>query len=695
MSVFDELENYKSPLTRDKNLSVKDELTPQERLFSNIESSGFDMRKIKTILTQSGNQLIISGAGSGKTTILIFLIQNDIVTGLATKLVTLGSGESTNTVRVNDNILVCTFTKAGTNELKERLSFWQRKWGYNDTSESIKFKTLHAEFMDVLRYIGVNIKITDADKCRQILKETCEKYRIVNSKTGYLSNDDIRTIEGVITYTRNRLDNLRYSHPECDTYGLTPTIMDSILYDMKEKRRQLGTIDYEDSQEILYQALKVNKDLQNLVAKKYSLIYIDEFQDTSQIQYEILKYYAVGCKKFVAIGDDDQTIYTWRGSDIDIILRRFPEDFKPTIQKLDVNYRCPDNILNPVISSIKRNVNRYEKELQSYNRGGELKVITENDLIDLTTELLSGVHEDMANNMNVAILTRTNYDGMIPAFMLEMTRKFNYSVSSLSMTANSYLPRTILDLSSILLDRCSPRLLRSLELIIGNRKKWEIRQLYEALKSTTKYNLFTMPITDISYTLPEFASLIKMLKTVLETEDSLKAYSVLLFYARENCYDGDSTYCKNAQGFIDFLLFTIDQMRDKGCTEIEDFMERFRGLNSGVESKVKKEKGVRIHICTVHEAKGREWDSVYIWKDIDGCFPSDQSDDLEEERRLHYIAWTRAKKKLTITTLQNIKSPFLMECDIPREIMYPTIVSKTLGKNKEVTEFSEFSEIVE
>ena len=232
-------------------------------------------------------------------------------------------------------------------------------------------------------------------------------------------------------------------------------------------------MDFEDLQELLYKYLYVtpNKAVQDFVAGRYKYIYLDEFQDTSQIQYAILKFYARGRlvfnketkagyeepifdglytpfedrdKRIIALGDDDQCIYSWRGSDIRIISEWFERDFKPTVTQLTVNYRCPENILKPVIPSIEKNKFRHQKPLVSYNKGGEFNIYSSDDVFFMLEDMCKKITEDVEKGLSVAIICRTNYDGVLPALYLEMLHKFKFSVSGVNMTLNTALPKKLL-----------------------------------------------------------------------------------------------------------------------------------------------------------------------------------------------------------------------------------------------------------
>ena len=380
-SIFDNLMNYSSSQGSPKpSAKVK----KSDLIMENLRKMGFNLSQLEEVIRVKGNQLIISIAGSGKTTGLIFKICFDITTGEATRIATVNG----NDIRVLDRIWVCTFLKSGADELKSKLSLWQRKLGLMDTSDSMSFSTLHAEFKRALTAMGVTTNIIDSSVNSKNLKNISERYALrYNDKP--LNSDILRDLESAFTYTRNRLDEKRYDRSIYTELGIGPTIIDAMLREWKSMRRDLGCVDFEDLQELLYDEciVKNNIEVINFLRNRYNYIYVDEFQDTSQIQYALLKIYASGAKKIVVIGDDDQTIYSWRGSYNKIITTEFAKDFNPTISNLSVNYRCPSKILNSIKPSLEMNVNRFKKELKSFNEGGVFRLGGHVSYIDMVEHL--------------------------------------------------------------------------------------------------------------------------------------------------------------------------------------------------------------------------------------------------------------------------------------------------------------------
>lgn len=667
MGVFDRLNNLSAETTG---------LSPSEEFMQRLQKKGYDIREMKPILETQGNQLIISCAGSGKTTTLLFKLMHDIITQEATRIVSIGDGTN---VRVTDKIWVSTFLKSGAEELKFRLGQQQRELGYMDSSDGVVFSTLHAEFKRALTAMGVKLNIMSAKESSEMLNASIRSLKIRGKSGRELYFDDYSNIQSIVTYARNRLDNKKYNHPLCGEYGLTPTVLDCLIENYRQRRNVADKQDFEDLQELLYDALYVNVNpaVQQFIANRYKFIYLDEFQDTSQIQYSILKWYGVNyldCNKgasdrgkIIALGDDDQCIYSWRGSDIDIITWQFEQDFRPVVNQLTVNYRCPANILKPIIPSINKNEKRHVKGMSAYKDGGEIYAYSFHDNKSMIVRLMKDIVSDIQDDMNVVILCRTNFDGMIPAFTLEQQHKFDFSISGENMTLNSALPRTIFRCSSLFTERTTSAVGSTLELLVNDKRlAWRLKEMMIAMKND-KQSIFTVDMDDIKHSIPkqEFIDLIETLRMYREQGNDMDGLKYIYSYLITEVYNRDNSYCENARAYIEVLLYIIDS---NNFTSVWDFCEKVQEYSDNLQLRVGKPK-VPIQITTVHEYKGKERDSVYIWNDSKDVFPSSKCDignieELEEERRVHYIAWTRAKKKLTIYTKTGNKGMFLQEATV-------------------------------
>lgn len=654
-SIWDNLMNF-SRNGRDEELK---KLKPSDRLLAEIKSYGFDMSQLIDVLKCKGNQLTISCAGSGKTTSLVFKVIYDIKTNQATKISTVNG----NQIRVLDKIWVCTFLRSGADELQVSLRKWQRRLHCVDTSSAIQFSTLHAEFKRALNAMGVETNIISAKKNSSLLKDVVSRYALKNQDGRDLNAENMRDLEGALTYTRNRLDEKRYENDTYQELNIGAIIIDSILIEWKHARKQLGMCDFEDLQEMLYEecCVKNNEKVINFLSKRYNLIYIDEFQDTSQIQYELIKVYGSCAKQVMAIGDDDQTIYSWRGSCNDIIRNRFEQDFMPVRTNLSINFRCPENILEAIKPSIQNNKERFDKNLVSYKKGGEVRLGVFPNYARMVNKLGDLIYQDVKDNMSVAVLCRVNSDGLMPALIFDKLNLFSFSISGEGMTLDSYIGRTVLSIIRLMTDKSTQAVKNALNLLTYD--SYSINNLMKVCK-TNKLSIWTINARDLQYSCPSIASLVLDWREYRETNGEIPTLQKILEDYRLKVFNKDNQFNEVVRSVImsvEALLTYFDySYADEFLMELEDINERLKGRKDA--------KKAQIRIATVHEFKGKEADSVYVWNASRYVFPyrsaEDSVEEMEEERRIFYIANTRARKRSSIMTIKGRESMFLSEMNL-------------------------------
>lgn len=653
--IFDALMSY----SKNENKKETQKMKPSERLIKDIEGNGFDMKQLKDILITKGNQLIVSCAGSGKTTSLIFKIIYDLKSGRATKVVNVNE----NPIRVAEKIWVATFLKSGAEELESSLRKWQMRLNCQDTSRAIHFSTLHAEFKRALNAMGVSTNIISTSENTKLLKDVVKAYSLKNADGRSFSSEDYNKLLSALSFTRNRLDLDRYKCDIYDEVGIGYQIVDAILRDWKSSRLGKGFCDFEDLQELLYEEcyVKNNQEVISFLADRYNFIYLDEFQDTSQIQYEIIKVYASQVKQIIAIGDDDQTIYSWRGSDNSIITQRFSDDFNPTISNLSVNFRCPSNILNCVIPSIEKNSIRFKKSLSSSKDGGIVRVGEYASYSSMCESLSNLVYEDIKEGNSVSILCRVNSDGLLPALILDKLDKFSFSVSGDGMTLDSYIGRMVLSIVRLFTERSTPAVKKALDLLTWD--SYCVNNLIRTCK-TNKLSIWTMDESDLTYSCPSIAARLLQWRSWRDSMGDVDALRFVLQDYRTNVFCKDTQFNIVARSVIISVesmirYFPYDCAKDV-LIDLEDANERLKARRGKTSCQVR--------IATVHEFKGKESDSVYVWNDSEGVFPHKKSvgtiKEIEEERRVHYIACTRAKKKCTIMYLKKERGMFVGEMDL-------------------------------
>jgi len=681
MGVFDDLANFESGLGSIKNLNssaVNKEKKPSEKLLDDIKSFGFNMSQLEEVLKIKGNQLIVSCAGSGKTTSIIFKVIYDLKSGRSTILRNING----NSVRVPANIWVATFLKSGADELKSSYRRWCYKLHCTDMSQVMSFSTLHAEFKRVLTQLGVSTEIiSDADN-KKLLKKVLRAYGIKSSRGGNLSDEEFSTLLGALTRTRNRLDETKYVADIYDELGLVEGIISRVLQDWKNERVLAGVVDFEDLQELLYDYCYIKKDVNiiNYLSERYSYIYIDEFQDTSQIQYALLKVYGCIAKQVVAIGDDDQTIYSWRGSDNKIITEDFVRDFKPTKVDLSVNFRCPSKILDAIKPSIKLNKRRFDKALSSSKDGGKVRVGEYQNYRFMATSLSDLVYEDVKNGKSVAILCRVNTDGLLPAIFFDKIDRFSFSISGAGMTLDSYVGRLVISIIKLFTDKCSSDVYRALSMLSWDR--YGIQTLVNTCKSNNE-SIWSISKEDLSYSCMEIAEKVLEWRDFREISGDIAALRFVLADYRYNVFTKDSQF----NDVVRSVLLSIESLLEYyDYDNVADFLYEIQDINTRLKGREKKS-NAQVKISTVHEFKGKEADSVYIWNDSINVFPykrsCDNEEDYEEERRVHYIACTRARECSTIMYLKGKKGDFLKEMNLSDAEFQEKETSGTLKKKVE------------
>lgn len=674
-----------------------------EKFYKAIIEDGYDLSEMKEILDCDDNLLIESCAGSGKTTTLILKIVRDFLSGKFIKTVFVNGME----VKTTAPILVSTFLRSGAEDLSNKMDEIISKYHIEGIDKRfITFKTMHAEVYNALEGMGVKIKIIGETDVNRLIKKACKDYNIrsVVGKSKELLNEEVGDIACIMTYARNRLDDTKYNHPLMAEYGMTEIELKAVLDQFKRLKMAMNVVDFEDLEEYLYDAYDKYPRVVERIKSRYDFIYLDEFQDTSQLQYAILKPYFDSAKGFVVLGDSDQVIYSWRGSDVALIQHRFENDYKPTVKQLTVNRRCKENILKPVVSSIEKNEERRKKTLRAHKKGGKVQVIVDGG----ASYLMKAVREDLSRSEEVGILGRTNADLLIPALLLELDGYSSFSLSN-SVGLDDRVPSIVLGVMDLLAQRYNEKFEGYLKLFLNKYNAYEATKLCDVLSTTPDYNIYTIDMRDLEYSAPALFNMLRMLRVTSKYNpqtrqfegDRVKAYLNLLEILEQDVFNGRTIYAQRMRDFIYYMRkiinehervkdLTFDELYHLFHVEIANSLDRKkvrkskRVKNSNgqwVEEKGPKDKSF-VKITTVHDAKGKQWDNVYIWNDVDGCFPNSvgsrtlTKEEFEEERRVHYIAWTRAVNKLTVFTRSDRLDGFLTECDLTEaEII-------ELGENK-------------
>lgn len=636
------------------------------RFYERLEELGVNLSELKDILESENSLLAISGAGAGKTTGIVLKIWRDILAGKMVNYKLVDTPNGKQQIAVPARILVSTFLNSGAKEIQSAFFEWGRKLGVTGYDASnLQFRTIHAEVMDALRAMGVGVRIMDSTT--DFVKSLMSKYHIraVTATSRQATMEEVNDISSLLSFARNRLDELRYAHPLMSDYRLTPQLLAHMLEDFQNFRRSTGEQDFEDVQEMLVEGVKINPDVAKVIANRYDYIHLDEAQDTSQLQYKLLSAYFQGVKGMFVWGDDDQTIYSWRASDSKIITKHFQEDFELELKMLSTNYRCSSNILNFVKPCIEQNTNRFPKELKAFKEGGEVHLVYNKDI----NAIIQGVKDDLLNVGKVALLARTNADLLVPALILELDGTIEFGLSK-SVNMNNRLARQVFGIMDLVTKRLTNEFESYFKLFLARYNWQEAKKLYDVLKMNRNMSIFTIPAEDLRSSVPALAPFLLGLRTANDHSD-VEAYLYILGVMEKTAYAGSSQYAQKARDLLSLVQTLILEHKDLKELSLFQLDTLFNDtLPERLNRRIKYGKDTFVKLTTIHEAKGKEWDSVYVWNVIEGNMPSMVGnrditpEEYEEERRVFYIAGTRAKLKITYITDKNRMSPFLKECDM-------------------------------
>lgn len=642
-------------------LGITKPKTRTEQFLDKVEEAGYDLTYIKPILESTGNVLINAAAGSGKTTALVLKLYYDFVNGRM-----LDTNEYGMPVLLP--VWVGTFLKAGQKDLSKQISRMGKRLGMVDLSTRVVVNTLHAEFYQACKLLGYSADVISDEDNKKLFTKALRDY-------------GFRYSTSEVDAEYSRVLNMRGSMDIAPEYV-------GVLNNWKSYRFSQGLIDFEDMQEILYKAAvkEARPEVRDLLSTRYRRCYFDEAQDVSKIQYEILKVYGLGkglakdsgnivedrsSGAVVMIGDDDQSIYSWRGSDISILTKRYPDDFNASVYQNPVNYRTPQGILGAVIPCIEKNENRFDKPLKSAKSGGVLRYGEMTDLAAMGKTLATLIDNDTLKGKSVAVLVRTNSEGVVPAMALA-SEGIDFSLSSSEMTLNGSVGNSAQGVIDLVNNGTGTLALRALGDLISDNTVVEAMRKY--IKESNK-GIWGISNEDLMYSLSdkEAARLIAWKTKYNKTFGGSEVLVDVLGYLVDKLDKGRSASPWNLRRCAVFTALRNMAISEGPDSKIADVSRKFGALRDALSSKYetfKRGYSRAVEIATVHEYKGREAQSVYVWNASKGVFPnklaisSGKQEDYEEERRIFYIACTRARETETIFSLKGSKSPFLPEMDL-------------------------------
>lgn len=677
----------------------------------------------QAIFTVNGPLLILAGAGSGKTTVLVNRIANIIKYGNAyndvfipefvdeaciNKLKIYAQNEDNSTdlpfnLSVDSarpwQILAITFTNKAANELKERLVNMLGEIG-NDVLAS----TFHSTCAKILRQhaekLGYSNHFTvyDTDDVKRLIKE-CQQTLNIDDKI--LSHKSI--ISAISHAKDNMISHKEYSHQAGNDYRLTQIAK---VYNMYQMR--LIEADAMDFDDLLFNTVTLFRkcpDVLEYYQDKFHYVMVDEYQDTNKVQYEFIKLICQKRKNLCVVGDDDQSIYKFRGATIENILN-FEKTYKDAkIIKLEQNYRSTQNILDAANAVIENNSERKGKKLWTQNNAGEKihlhTAFNENDEANYIAETILNKVATGANYSDFAILYRMN------AQSSNIERTFIKSGISYRIIGGHrfYERKEIRDVIAYLSVINNPNDEVRLRRII-NRPKRSIGD--KTISKITEIAAQTgQSLLEIIRHADEYSDLLRAalkLKKFANLIDGLIEASNNPDFSLHNLYQKvleDTDYLENIKlekDDVDARIENINELlsniikyeQENGdSASLEGFLEEV-SLMTDIDNYDNNANAVTL--MTMHSAKGLEFPVIFLPGFEEGIFPGTQSiynpEELEEERRLAYVGITRAKKELYIinaetrmlfgSTSRNKPSRFSLE--IPESLIEKTENKRAVQK---------------
>ncbi len=560
-----------------------------------------------------GALLILAGAGSGKT--------KTITTRLA-YLLNLGIDPA--------NTLTLTFTNKAASEMRQRaLSMIE-----NNISHPPLLVTFHKFGLMFLKlYIHLlnrdnNFVIIDKDDQKKILKQISTELppnymskEISRYKNSFLSPDEVYALANDTNYKK-----MAHIYDKYQNYLIENNL-----------------VDFDDLLLLTYKILDENDELANEISNKYQYIMVDEYQDTNEIQLLLLKKLCKNHNNICVVGDDDQSIYGFRGANHKNILE-FEKDFKAKVIKLELNYRSTNQILNAANSLISFNKQRYNKKLISaLGDGKEVRVIGKyNELTEAETiaKEIKNLIKNGVNPKNIAILYRIN----ALSRSIEDGLRNEGIAYKLVGGMRFYEREEIKDLISYLRifvnendDYSFKRIVNKPRRGIGKTtiNKLENAKAEKSFIEFIKENELEFVSKKTAKTLKEFVKDMEILsKASIDNLPELIEEKINLSKAYK-----DEDKARNIEEFYGL-------MKDKYDLTLREFLNEL-----SLESDQDKITNETINLMSIHASKGLEFDYLYVIGLEEGFFPLGDAD-IEEERRLAYVAITRAKKELTLSFVE-------------------------------------------
>lgn len=581
--------------------------------------------QVQAVVHKDGPCMVLAGPGSGKTLTITKRIEYLIGKHHVSP----------------EEILVITFTKAASVEMKER---FVRLCGQK--AGPVTFGTFHGIYYGILKWAY-------RMNASNILSEE-QKYQLLKQVIGRMEidiDDEKDFLQGIAGEIGN-IKNNQIPLAEYESLNCSEEVFREIFEQYEKERKRLKKIDFDDMLVLVYELFKKRPDILSMWQRKFRYILIDEFQDINQVQYDVIRMLAAPENNLFIVGDDDQSIYRFRGARPDIMLG-FKKDYPDTKEiLLDVNYRSTKAIVNGAARVIRHNVNRYPKQIITTNEQGETVHIQEvRHPIEESKYVVSQIQEAKKRGIpssEIAVLFRTNVEARALA---ETFMEYNMPFRMKERMPNLYEHFIAQDLITYLKMALGDRSRKSFLAIMNRPNRYIGRDSVEG--TTISFESLRKFYCDKDWMLDR----IDQLEVDFRILKNMAPYGAIQYIRKHIGYD---EFLKEYAAFRKINMEDLKEVlreieeRAKAFRTIEEWFTHIEEYSEELkrQSQQKETDPETITFMTMHGSKGLEFDLVFIIGANETITPykkAETKEEVEEERRMFYVAMTRARKKLIIS----------------------------------------------
>lgn len=586
---------------------------------------GFNEAQTKAICHKNGPAMVLAGPGSGKTLVITRRVEYLI---------------KKYGVRP-EQILVITFTKAAAKEMRERFARITKEDRF-----PVTFGTFHGIYYGILKWAyRMNASnIFSEEEKMMLLREVIAGMELE-------IEDEKEFLQGIASEI-GQIKNNRLSLEEYESSNCSDQMFCQIYEEYERRRKLLKKIDFDDMLVLCYELFQKRPDILQMWQKKFQYILIDEFQDINQVQYDVIRMLALPENNLFIVGDDDQSIYRFRGARPEIMLG-FSKDY-PNAKSiiLDVNYRSTKAVVSAARRVIERNKNRYQKEIITVNDQGDNVHIQE---VRHPVEESHYVREQIAKAVaagtepsQIAVLYRTNTE---PRALVETFMEYHIPFQMKEHLPNLYEHFIGRDFQAYMRMALGGRDRGDFLMIMNRPNRYIGRDSVDrgeiSFENLRKYYMEKDWMVDR----------IDQLEVDLKVISRMTPYAAIQYIRKSVGYDLFlNEYAIKRKMKLEDLQELIREMeeRAKEFKTIEEWFDHIEKYTEELrlQAVTRTENRNAVSLMTFHAAKGLEYDTVFIIganEDVTPYKKAELPEEMEEERRMFYVAMTRAKKHLTIS----------------------------------------------